>query len=260
MQDVARRPRIIGKGSYSMKRRAFTLIELLVVIAIIAILAAILFPVFAQAREAARKASCESNFKQLGNAMLMYRQDYDERAVPGNLGNYTNKYGQTARIWWQGLLMPYVKNTGVYACPDLPVSAGNYWGELAPSPAPTDSSYRFETGVALNWYIPAGGPQTDQGYWYFMSDAQVTKPADTVLLLETNNAVVGGPNPALGSGYNYQNWLINTSGSPTGWYFGQNRHGGGGKDGGMNFAFYDGHVKFSRPDRIPEANFNPQQP
>ncbi|MCS6831601.1 MAG: DUF1559 domain-containing protein, partial [bacterium] len=65
-----------------MTRRAFTLIELLVVIAIIAILAAILFPVFSQAREAARKSSCLSNTKQFGTGILMYAQDYDEAIVP----------------------------------------------------------------------------------------------------------------------------------------------------------------------------------
>src|SRR3954447_14532228 len=69
-----------------MKRRGFTLIELLVVIAIIAILAAILFPVFARARDAARKTTCTSNIKQLGTAILMYAQDYDECLVPVQVG------------------------------------------------------------------------------------------------------------------------------------------------------------------------------
>lgn len=243
-------------GYQKRKTRGFTLIELLVVIAIIAILAAILFPVFAQAREAARKASCSSNFKQLATSMMMYRQDYDEKPVPGNLGNYTNKYGQTDRVWWQGLIMPYVKNVRVFACPSANVADANYWGELVPSPAPGDSSYRFESGIGLNWYVPAGYTGTDQGLWNIISDAQVTRPADTVVLLETNLAVVGGPNPT--QGVTYQSWVANTIGSNTGWYFGQCRHGG--KDGGMNFSFYDGHVKHSPPSRIPENMFNPLQP
>src|SRR5687767_11001524 len=88
-----------------MKRRAFTLIELLVVIAIIAILAAILFPVFAQARAAGRKAACQSNQKQIGTAITLYTQDYDE-TLP--LGDYTtaNPFTQPS---WQNLVDPYVK-------------------------------------------------------------------------------------------------------------------------------------------------------
>ena len=99
-------------------RRAFTLIELLVVIAIIAILAAILFPVFARAREKARQASCQSNLKQIDLAMQMYFQDYDEKhmyvitkcsgAEPGNL---------LARIPQYVRLEPYVKNWQLFACP-----------------------------------------------------------------------------------------------------------------------------------------------
>jgi prepilin-type N-terminal cleavage/methylation domain-containing protein/prepilin-type processing-associated H-X9-DG protein len=92
-----------------MKRdRGFTLIELLVVIAIIAILAAILFPVFAQAREAARKTTCLSNCKQLGAALMQYCQDYDETIV-------LNSYGSEA--YWADMLQPYVKNLGILTCP-----------------------------------------------------------------------------------------------------------------------------------------------
>ena len=91
-------------------RRGFTLIELLVVIAIIAILAAILFPVFARAREKARQASCLSNLKQLGLGLMMYAQDYDER-LPGT---YTMvPPGPWPLVFWPQIILPYVKNTQI---------------------------------------------------------------------------------------------------------------------------------------------------
>lgn len=94
-----------------MKREGFTLIELLVVIAIIAILAAILFPVFATAREKARQAACLSNLKQMGLAFAQYEQDYDE-TMTCTLPGYSSGAG------WAGLVYPYVKSVGVYCCPD----------------------------------------------------------------------------------------------------------------------------------------------
>jgi prepilin-type N-terminal cleavage/methylation domain-containing protein/prepilin-type processing-associated H-X9-DG protein len=92
-------------------RKGFTLIELLVVIAIIAILAAILFPVFAKAREKARSASCLSNLKQLGLACNMYAQDYDEKMGPAIVTN-----GAASFTVWH-LMQPYIKNTQIYVCP-----------------------------------------------------------------------------------------------------------------------------------------------
>lgn len=106
-----------------VKRRGFTLIELLVVIAIIAILAAILFPVFARAREKARQTSCLSNLKQLGLAVLMYAQDYDE-VLPGMyqwydplLPDYPVAFGVVHS--WKVPLSPYVRNDQILICPSL---------------------------------------------------------------------------------------------------------------------------------------------
>src|SRR5438045_6104384 len=113
-----------------MKRRGFTLIELLVVIAIIAILAAILFPVFAQARAKARQTGCLSNMKQVGMAVQMYSQDYDERLL------YARSFGRiwslVEKTWGSGkqgertdnvempdLLLPYTKNMDVFFCPSV---------------------------------------------------------------------------------------------------------------------------------------------
>ena len=122
-------------------RKGFTLIELLVVIAIIAILAAILFPVFAQARAKARQASCMSNLNQLGKATMMYVQDYDETFYPhrwncqptasGAAGGICPEYvgnsaavnfsgGSEQRLYWMFLLQPYTKNYQVFACPSNP--------------------------------------------------------------------------------------------------------------------------------------------
>ncbi|HZT41701.1 MAG TPA: DUF1559 domain-containing protein [Chthonomonadaceae bacterium] len=99
------------------RNKAFTLIELFVVIAIIAILAAILFPVFAQAREKARAISCLSNIKQLGTASMMYTQDYDEQFIPSAI--YYNYSGPAQGwVWWQALIQPYTKSIQINHCPD----------------------------------------------------------------------------------------------------------------------------------------------
>jgi len=140
-----------------LRLRAFTLIELLVVIAIIAILAAILFPVFAQAREAARKSACVSNSKQIGTGLQMYAQDYDEvlpaygftNTAPWNwhpahlpcAGGQTTdcNFGFSA---WIPMMMPYVKNGGLFACPSMPKNA--FWTRgVSSSAGPIINHYAY---------------------------------------------------------------------------------------------------------------------
>src|SRR6476469_4413094 len=116
---------VVDRAVSRRRNTAFTLIELLVVIAIIAILAAILFPVFAQAREKARAISCMSNTKQIGTAAMMYAQDYDETLVPAGMRyehqnvlcfNGNANYNSNPKAWvdWEIPLLPYIKNTDIF--------------------------------------------------------------------------------------------------------------------------------------------------
>jgi len=128
------------------KRKGFTLIELLVVIAIIAILAAILFPVFARAREQARKTSCASNLRQLGLGFAMYTQDYDERFPGIWSGEWNLNAGNQRQLNWAVEIFPYIKNKQVYVCPSDSSNHGssylgnNYVGniKLAIIPRPSE--------------------------------------------------------------------------------------------------------------------------
>src|SRR5690554_4069951 len=112
-------------------RRGFTLIELLVVIAIIAILAAILFPVFARAREKARQSSCLSNCKQIDLAANMYAQDYDDKftfyATYVPAGTPRPVTGGTGTHYWWDTLHPYVNNKQIFVCPSLQTQRGYGW-------------------------------------------------------------------------------------------------------------------------------------
>jgi len=164
-------------------RRGFTLIELLVVIAIIAILAAILFPVFARAREKARQTSCLSNLKQLGLGLMMYAQDYDER-LPA-----TYQWVTQGVDWplysWRAAMLPYVKNAQIHVCP----SDGGAGGDLSPNSLGPVS-------YAANVYVmqPNRGPvETAIG--------PISKPSETFLIFDAwaanrwcaqDNTVIGG--------------------------------------------------------------------
>jgi prepilin-type N-terminal cleavage/methylation domain-containing protein/prepilin-type processing-associated H-X9-DG protein len=196
--------------------RAFTLIELLVVIAIIAILAAILFPVFAQAREKARSAGCASNLKQVGLAWTMYAQDYDEKTLPwapGTLNIGTNT------VWLQDLLQPYSKNRLVFTCPsDGSKQLFSYW----------------RNAYLDRW---SGGDQKGCASVSAAALAEVQYPASTPLMCD-------GPG---NKGWN--TWSLppdHPLQTNKTWSTGDSkRHSGAG-----NYVFVDGHVKIYRPDQI----------
>src|SRR5687767_3027434 len=173
-----------------MKRRhGFTLIELLVVIAIIAILAAILFPVFAQARDKARAASCLSNQKQIGNAVMMYVQDYDETMPTFYLWYYTPN---TTRAFgmFEGL-QPYVKNEGVYICPSFKWTSTNFRPAMPNATGFFGRSFTASyTGIlTLSNFTAATGGITS--VWKFDKSGtklgEVEHPADTVVMVESNH-------------------------------------------------------------------------
>ncbi len=145
-----------------MKKRGFTLIELLVVIAIIAILAAILFPVFARAREKARQTSCLNNTRQLGTACAMYFQDYDE-----NLLHYRHEAPGNTAIYWTHMVAPYVNNAQVFICPSDRGAVNGY-------------------GWAYNFLGLPGRGGTDSTAAASLAD--VSHPAETIMLGDKKSA------------------------------------------------------------------------
>jgi len=209
------------------KIKGFTLIELLVVIAIIAILAAILFPVFARARENARRSSCMSNLKQIGLGAMMYVQDYDERFPLGIVGDipitaptflsgsaYCTgmpcglfKVGDAHNaggnyVSWMDLLQPYAKSTQVFVCPSQVNAAYNGYGYNV-----------YINNLRNSPYIP-------------VTDAQITNPSQTVMLMDCNQNYCAAADPGAGTfaplTYTYDAPHLD----------------------GYNMAFADGHVKW----------------
>jgi prepilin-type N-terminal cleavage/methylation domain-containing protein/prepilin-type processing-associated H-X9-DG protein len=214
-----------------MKRRGFTLIELLVVIAIISILAAILFPVFARARENARRASCMSNVKQMGLGVMQYTQDYDENyplyrratAEDPPVPAYKTGYWE-----WQHMIYPYTKSEQVYRYPS---------GNGATSP--------YNGHYGANYSLIAGTPT---------SVAAVVATASTYMIMDAGTSYIlttdayrvnkGGARYLPGSGKFVTPELAIASG------FYESDFESGRHFGGVNMAFADGHVKWLKSEVV----------
>ena len=191
-------------------RKGFTLIELLVVIAIIAILAAILFPVFARAREKARQTSCLSNLKQLSLGAQMYSQDYDEEVMPCH----------TDATYWNLLIEPYVKNTQLFQCPSKKSA-----------------------------YCGYGHNHCNLGWNASVSLGDVKHPAETVIFCDTGLITnPTAPPPAWeedASGQWAGRWPNNGA-----WYDSDPRRAVPRHNGVCNSAFLDGHAKAMTMDAL----------
>jgi prepilin-type N-terminal cleavage/methylation domain-containing protein/prepilin-type processing-associated H-X9-DG protein len=261
-----------------MQKRAFTLIELLVVIAIIAILAAILFPVFAQAKEAAKKTQCLSNTRQIAIGLMLYCNDYDDRmpgllaAIPPiNGGNTSWPY-----IPYDRQIAPYVKNDDIYRCP------GDGGGRPAASIPFWDGTYRAKAlkrsygYVGTIFTVQANGRDLNTGMSTSLYDAEKSTgrsvtmfddPAKTIALvenwLETDaDSWVGGP---FGSAF-IECDTYELSGRrvppvdasdqlPPGCSAYLNRKPGRGHTGGTNYVFSDGHAKLHKWTQVRANDF-----
>jgi prepilin-type N-terminal cleavage/methylation domain-containing protein len=263
------RARSILAGKAAMRTRTgFTLIELLVVIAIIAILAAILFPVFAQAREKARQASCLSNCKQIGLASNMYIQDYDEK-FPGHdwqkgMGIWGLPDGRNYKghLGWSLQFYPYLKNLNVLLCPSDPTPKANYSDNGKANP------------YANEWGKPLPSSYGENGDIYLREPplplASITYPADTYWIADiSEHHPVGfhafeGPKGYYGQ--NYTNRMRFAKDCPgvkpvQGWLELQPDYPNPGDcarhNEGEIIVFVDGHAKWERWNQITGRKVDP---
>ncbi|BDI29303.1 hypothetical protein CCAX7_13540 [Capsulimonas corticalis] len=209
--------------SQQSRLRGFTLIELLVVIAIIAILAAILFPVFAKAREKARQISCASNMRQIGLGLVQYVQDYDERMVLRSNGD---------GVAWPQSLQPYMKSQNVFQCPSNPRKDQPMYSDDGNTIGRASYEASFQGGIQD--YHPDATPPEGA-----ISLAQYSSPAQCIVVTETTarysdfNVDAGCPSVWCYDAAQYPTYNVGTVFS--------------GHTGMSNYLFADGHVKIYKP-------------
>ena len=197
------------------RRRGFTLIELLVVIAIIAILAAILFPVFARAREKARQTSCLNNIKEIVLGARMYSGDYDDMMFGHIQGTRTPRV--TGSLLWPQQVEPYVKNIQIFNCPS---NAHSTW----------NGGYDSSLGYGMNYWVTY--------YYYYLALTDLKKSAETIWFADCNYYVVYPT-------YYLYRYPTNTTYGQNGRARLQARH-----NEGDNFAFVDGHAKWMSRNQV----------
>lgn len=210
------------------RRTGFTLIELLVVIAIIAILAAILFPVFARAREKARQSNCLSNVKQIGLGLLMYMQDYDETFVRTSDADMVGwvATGNHYSVWYRAV-GPYVKNQQLFVCPSDTSRTSARW------PSNSSSWNESTSAVAGSWHFPLSyGVNHNFGGGALGS---VEYPAETGMAFECTLIL------------SYESSTSEQRGS----IYNASRH-----NDGFNAVLFDGHAKWYQRSQYQKFNLN----
>ena len=240
-------------SSSTSPRAGFTLIELLVVIAIIAILAAILFPVFAQAREKARQTACLSNLRQVGLSMQMYAQDYDETLTSTEFGGDIDAAHE---YYWGDMLQPYTKNWQMLQCP----SAGQ---KIVFRTGATAYSQQWSYNYGINDIIAQNCVSADDAACRHIgvaghAMAAVDSPASTILIadnLPSNVDTGDGDNTTLGHGRHEINWQWGKRDATRLSVAGKSQDGYSRHSDGFVMVLADGHAKWRKREKKADGTF-----